>query len=130
MAVAVAINRRDTEGARHMREVTITFSGTYTSGGEAITPRTALELPTKVDRFDIPPQKGYCFEWDGTNNKIKIYALAVAGSAAAAGTDALSIKSSVLSKEAAGAAHAPLRELATSQSLTGVGAVVGRAVGY
>ena len=130
MAVAVAINRRDTEGARHSREVTITFSGTYTAGGEAVTPRTAFEIPTKVDRVDIPPQKGYSFEWDGANNKIKVYALAVAGGAAAAGTNALSIKSSVLSSEAAGAAHAPLRELATSQSLTGVGAVTARVVGY
>ena len=130
MAVAVAINRRDTEGARHTREVTLTFSGTYSAGGEALTPRTALELPTKVDRFDIPPQKGFSFEWDGANNKVKIYALSVAGGAAAAGTDALSIKANVLSKEAAGVAAAPLRELGATQSLTPVGAITGRAVGY
>lgn len=130
MAVAASITRRDVEGARFTREVTLTFSGTYTAGGEAVTPRTAFELPTKVDRVEIQPQKGYSFDYDYAANKVLIYALAVAGGAAAAGTDALSIKSSVLSKEAAGAAHAPLRELATSQSLTNVGAIRARVVGF
>lgn len=50
MAVAVAINDRDVAGSRYKRQVTATFSGTYTTGGEAPTVGwlKALEFSTKV----------------------------------------------------------------------------------
>ncbi len=130
MAIASSVDRRDVTGNRFVREVTLTFSGTYTSGGEAVTPRTAFELSTKVDRVEIMPQKGFSFDYDYSANKVKVFALSVAGGGAAASTDALSVKSNVLTKEAAGAAAAPLRELETGQSLTPVGAIKARVIGY
>lgn len=85
MAVAVTINDRDVRGSRFHRQVRMTFSGTYTTGGEAPTGGwlKALEFSTKVT--DYLPQSGgigsagagaglgIVTDYDRTNNKVLLY---------------------------------------------------------
>jgi hypothetical protein len=45
---------------------TLVFTSTYTTGGESLT------LPFTPDLVTIPANSGYVFEYDYTNNKVKI----------------------------------------------------------
>jgi len=51
----------------------IAFDSSYAFGGEALTPST-MGLPTGVNELYINPQNGYSFQYDVTNEKLKVFA--------------------------------------------------------
>lgn len=130
MALGVEIKKRDAWGSFFVRLVEFDFDNSYPTGGEAYT-LTQLELSQEVVAvWFLENTLGYAFEHDVANKKIKVYDLSVAGGAAAAGTDALSIKAGVLSKEAAGAANAPLREVNNTADLSALVNVRALVIGF
>lgn len=88
MAVAASGILWQSSGSEMATEGTLTFSGTYTTGGEAIT-AAALGL-SYVNFLTINQgEDGYVFKWDPTNKKILIYTSAgftPAGTATFTGT--------------------------------------------
>lgn len=115
MALVATINyRKKNKDGTHTVTGTLAWDSSYPTGGESY----STTLGDNVLNIRCHPYKGYTFEPDYTNKKILAYALSVAGGAAAAGTDALSVKSGVLSKESAGAAHAPMREVQSTGDLS------------
>lgn len=78
MAVAVAITHRDLSN-RKRQIATLTFSGTYSTGGEAPTQGflKALELGVKVDFATIEGgggvANGVVAQYDYTANKVKLF---------------------------------------------------------
>jgi len=102
------------EDGRRMNKVTLAFGDgalTYPSGGIPIT-IGKLGCPTVVDGFKIMDKgtSGYSFSYDFANSKLLMFQapaqthahdFLVKGGTAAAGTDALNIKSVIIGKEAA-----------------------------
>lgn len=65
-------NRVDGQFGPKMRvNGTIAFDSSYPTNGESL-PVSQIGLQT-VDKMFIPSYKGYTFEWDGTNKKVKAY---------------------------------------------------------
>lgn len=81
MAVAVAITDRDVEGSSYVRRGTLTFSSTYSTGGEAPASGwpAALELSASgaIRQMTIGGGGGAAVgvvpEWDAANDKVKLY---------------------------------------------------------
>lgn len=117
MALAFTITGKPEYVGKYKRvSGTIAWDSSYPTGGEDY----STGLGSDVLELNCPPYLGYSFQPDYTNKKILAYALATAGGAAAAGTDALSIKSSVLSRESASASTAPLNEVHNTKDLSGL----------
>ena len=72
MALTVSIDHRTVEGNLRVIYATITFDTSYPTGGEALDPVTDLGV-TSLIRMEIAPAAGYVFEYDYTNNKVKVY---------------------------------------------------------
>lgn len=96
-----------TLGPMRLRIVDITFDASYPTNGEALTQAQlgfqSVAGVIQVSSSAAPPT--VLAAYDVTNEKLKAYRwnLTVAGSAAVAGTDALSLKTGVINKESAGA---------------------------
>lgn len=60
----------DGAGFRTVRKVD--FDSSYPTGGEAITD-AQLGFSKAPDWVEIEPKSGYVFEYDGTNDKIKVF---------------------------------------------------------
>jgi hypothetical protein len=79
VALAITVNDRDVQGSRYAREVSLAFSGTYTTNGEVTTAGILKDLgfSTKVTAY--MPQGGggaavgVASEYDFANNKVKLY---------------------------------------------------------
>lgn len=72
MAVAASALAWTSAGSETSTTGTLTFSGTYTTGGESILPaKLGLGTITMVDF--IQAEDGYVFKWDKANNKVLIY---------------------------------------------------------
>lgn len=114
MALSFSITSRFKEGKYTRVLGTIAWDNSYPTGGESF----QAGLGDHVLSLNCNPYKGYSFEPDYANKKIIAYAVAVAGSAAAAGTDALSLKASVINKESAGAMTSGLNEVHSTKDLS------------
>ena len=128
MPLGVTVIERDAWGRFFFRLVEFAFDNSYPTGGEAYT-LVQLELTQSVQFmvFSQVGSKGYTFDHVAANKKILAYAISVAGGAAAAGTDALSMKASVVNKESATAMHSSFKEVnntADLSALTNVRAMV------
>jgi hypothetical protein len=127
MAMGVTVVKRDAWGQFFVRLVEFDFDNSYPANGEAYT-LSQLELSQEVIAVWFLEQRlGYAFEHDKANKKIKVRAITAAGGAAAAGTDALSLKAGVVNKEQATAMHGTLAEVqdtADLSALTDVRALV------
>lgn len=115
-------------GNKRMHIYTGAFDNSYPTNGEAYTPGD-LGLTQNPELLIVLPHNGFVFDWDKANKKIKARALSIAGGAAAAGTDALSIKAGVLNKEAAGVANVGLQEATSTSDMSGLTAVPIIAIG-
>lgn len=103
-ASAFSARTLDNPGGIRFSVVSVTPSTSYPTGGEPVTPANAgfSEILAAV-----PVVSSGGVLWTYVAGKLKAFrtaAITVAGGAAAAGTDALSIKASVLNKESASAA--------------------------
>ncbi len=100
MAVAVSILARDATSLKRAI-VTLTFSGTYTTGGETPSPTFLKALSwSKVHlanftQVDLGVAAGLIAQYDHVNNKVLLF-------------------------ETAGTVDLPLKELTSAASLTGV----------
>lgn len=126
MAVTVTPVARTVFGNKRAVISTITLDSSYLSGGE---PLTAADLGLKqVDALLVSqPATGHIVQYVPSTALLHVFtsaAITVAGGAAAAGTDALSVKSNVLNKESVGAgtvkAAAALAEVASTTDLSAV----------
>ncbi len=70
MSLTIAIDRRTTIGNQRMRHLSVDFDGSYAMGGEALTPGN-MGL-SRADMVTPAPQGGYSFEYDATNEKLKV----------------------------------------------------------
>ena len=94
---------------------TLAFDNSYGTGGEDY----ATTLGNDVLELTIPPYAGYTFAVDYTNKKVLAYVpISVAGGAAAASTDALSIKSGGVDKESATARHSASQQVPSTTDLS------------
>lgn len=117
MALAWTINSRFKEGKYTRLIGAIAWDSSYPTDGESFSDG----LGDKVLDLNVHPYKGYTFEPDYTNKKIKAYVpISVDGGAAAAGTDALSIKANVIDKEAATVMHSAGKEVPDTTDLSGL----------
>lgn len=105
MAVAFTSTLVNVEGARRRVVGTLAFDSSYPTGGESV-PRSLLGL-LKFDDVRIGPKAGYLFEWDDTNQKVKVY-----------------------QGDNDNAADAPLIEVADTTDLSALTAVPISALGY
>jgi hypothetical protein len=116
---------RANPGDRMSARVTVAFDSSYPTGGESLTPED-LALG-EIDILLAGPHNGYVFEYDYTNKKLMVFQSAavtpagtisaptftgsamtahahnflVKGGTAAAGTDAINIKTAIIGKESA-----------------------------
>lgn len=131
MALVPTIKKYEVWGSHKANVVWIAFDSSYPTGGEAYT-LAQLGLSTYCLML-IATGKGaggYRFEHDQANKKIIVKApVSVAGGAAAAGTDALSIKANVVGKEAATAMHSAAQEVPNTADLSALTAVEFVAIG-
>lgn len=58
-------------GKKTSVRATMAFDNSYPTNGESV-PLSLIGLAT-VDQMIIPSYKGYTFEWDGTNKKVKVF---------------------------------------------------------
>jgi hypothetical protein len=86
MAVAVTINSRYVHGNKRVRNVTLTFSSNYATGGEAITPSTVGLKKIEFVRFsgvatstDLATANPVGYDY--ANNKVLFYEGSAAGTA-------------------------------------------------
>jgi len=87
-------------------KVTLTPATSYSTGGVAVTPATFGFASTLIHVFPSVSAAGVDWQYVASAAKVlarRNAAISVAGSAAAASTDALSVKSGVLNKESVGA---------------------------
>ncbi len=71
MALTVSNLERSRWRDRRIAMFDVAFDSSYVRGGESLTPANmGLE---RVDRITIEPVSGYSFEYDHTNNKIKVF---------------------------------------------------------
>jgi len=100
MAVAVAILARDASSLKRAI-CTLTFSGTYTTGGETPSPSFLKALSfsrvlfVSITQADLGVAAGLIAQYDHVNNKLLLF-------------------------ETAGTVDLPLKELSSGASLTGV----------
>jgi len=106
----------------------VDFDTSYPTGGEPLTYKQ-LGFVAKPDIAIALPRLGFTFEYDKANEKLIARALSVAGGAAAAGTDALSIKAGVLNKESATAANVGLPQATSTADLSSLTDVVVLTIG-
>lgn len=113
----------DNPGGLRIKRVVMTPSTSYPTGGEPIT-ATQAGLTSILTIIPAGDAAGRLWVYQG-NGKVKAYrtaAITVAGGAAAAGTDALSVKANVLNKESASAAtvvaQGDLAEVASTTDLS------------
>jgi hypothetical protein len=79
MALSVALNKRHGVGGILVGLVTLTFSGSYATGGEAVDFTTTLGYTNrKPDMMICFGLNGYEYQYDRTNNKIVISTTAAA----------------------------------------------------
>jgi len=71
MALTVSNIERTMLSTKRMNLAQIAFDSSYAYGGEALTPSN-LSL-TAIDQVTINPIKGYSFEYDYTNEKLKVF---------------------------------------------------------
>jgi len=71
MALTVSISRMGKIDRESIRDGTISFDSSYPTGGESFTP-SDLKLQG-INHIDISPKDGYVFEYDYTNQKVKVY---------------------------------------------------------
>ena len=75
MAVSVTINDRDVWGKHHVRWATVTFDGSYPTGGEAVTAANFELSELKnvlVTNPSIDDEAITSALWDATNSKILV----------------------------------------------------------
>jgi hypothetical protein len=86
MALTIAVTRRSTSGDQHVVTGTIAFDSSYPTGGESFTPANiGLRV---VDLMLFEQTKGFTYEYDYTNSKVKAYAQgALVGAAGAVTMD-------------------------------------------
>lgn len=114
MALSWTITQRVKMGKYTQLTGTVAFDSSYPTGGEDF----SAGMGNKVIHLALTPKGGYSFSTDYTNKKLLAYVpISVAGGAAAASTDALSIKASVVDKEAATAMHSTAKEVPDTTSL-------------
>jgi len=71
MALTVAINNQEVFGNKRVHEVSITFDSSYPAGGEALSARDCgLSL---IDFIQFEPARGFGFDYDHTNAKVKAF---------------------------------------------------------
>ena len=136
MALTISVPEKPFVGSKREVYATVTFDSSYATGGEAFSPtNVGLEEFLFVE---VSFSAGYLFEYDYTNQKIKAYwspsaaahthtiashghDISIKGGQAAAGTDVVSVKSSVLGKESATDATVAFADLATKGGVVGSG---------
>jgi hypothetical protein len=73
-AALTVTGNQPVSGNKHVRIMQVAFDSSYAAGGEALD-YTALGFSAGVDQVRIQPQKGYAFDYDYTNKKIRVYAV-------------------------------------------------------
>lgn len=84
MALTISSLKRTHLGDRRQHLGVITFDSSYATGGESLVP-TDVSLHT-IDSITFEPTGGYSFEYDYTNQKVKVNVPGVAIAAAGAAT--------------------------------------------
>ena len=70
MSLTVSIDKQDVFGNKRFHHFTLGFDSSYPTGGESLTPRN-LGL-SGIDHIQLEPGYGFLFEYDYTNEKIKV----------------------------------------------------------
>jgi len=70
MSLTTTIDRRSTFGNQRIRHLSVDFDSSYPLGGEAFSPGD-MGL-SRADMVTPSPQGGYSFEYDETNEKLKV----------------------------------------------------------
>jgi hypothetical protein len=70
MALTLTSPRNEVVGQRRHHSATVAFDSSYASGGEALTP--AMFGLTVIDEVRVNPAGGYAFEYDYTNQTLKV----------------------------------------------------------
>ena len=70
MSLTVAIDHRSTFGNQRIRHLSVDFDNSYPMGGETLSPGD-MGL-RRADMVTPSPQGGYSFEYDATNEKLKV----------------------------------------------------------
>lgn len=76
MALTITDRINGVLGTDRVRYAQVAFDSAYAYGGESLAPGD-LGL-ARINRLQIDPKSGYTFEWDKTNEKIKVFAPAPA----------------------------------------------------
>ncbi len=109
-------------GDRRVTRGTLAFDSSYPTGGEAYT-YGLFGFQSKPDMIRVSSNSGFVFDVDEANKKIIARGISGAGGAAAASTDALSVKSGVLNTEDAVAFSIGLTQVQNTASLAALTAV-------
>lgn len=72
MSLTVTIDKFDVFGNKRFHHFTLAFDSSYPTGGESLTPRN-LGL-SGIDLILLEPGYGFLFEYDHTNEKVKVMA--------------------------------------------------------
>ena len=71
MALTITNTQHSRIPGKLMKMFDVAFDSSYPTGGESLTPANLGLL--RIDNLAIEPVGGYRFEWDKTNNKIKVF---------------------------------------------------------
>jgi len=71
MSLTISNKIHQLDGNKRATQATLTFDSSYAYGGESLTPGN-LGL-SSMERLEINPVSGYSFEYDATNEKLKVY---------------------------------------------------------
>lgn len=122
------------QGNKRVETGTIAFDSSYPTGGESLTPNM-VGLGT-IESIRVDPKSGFTFEYDYSGQKLLVFNGAVThahdflvkGGTAAAGTDALNIKTVIVGKEAVTDATALGADSATKGGVISSAAAAGTEV--
>ncbi|MEW6214548.1 MAG: hypothetical protein AB1478_04995 [Nitrospirota bacterium] len=71
MALSITIKGHNVIGNRRQTIATVDFDSSYPTGGESLTARNlALGI---IDMLQVESKSGYIFDYDYTNNKLKVF---------------------------------------------------------
>jgi hypothetical protein len=71
MSLTTTILRQDNIGNKRMHTIATDFDSSYPTGGESLSPRDCGL--SEIDHIQFEPAHGLSFEYDHTNNKVKVY---------------------------------------------------------
>ena len=84
MAVAISLIKRNLAGRPKKASCTLTFSGTYPTGGEVVDFAAILGIGSRQpDTIDINGKAGFIYSYDGANKKVMVFTNSAGGANAA-----------------------------------------------